>query len=867
MNIRNLLLFLLVILCVGCNNDDSIILYNASVSIEAEGGSFTLYVTSDVEIKTTCPDWVNLDETVANNGQYAFTFSVPAYYSKDGRKGEIYFQGGSEQRMTEVTQKKLKTYVPSDDLSGLNNYQDVQLTIQSGWSKHGSDANGFEDKSETIKLMFDGDKKGNFITPKSSKWFDGLKGDALCEELLNLFPHEFQFTLSGEDDRIDYLIYYPRAAYKYGNWEIIKKVSVSTAEKPDEFIPVCENIKCSYEKDGAPVLVRFSRFVEHPKVVKIEISSTFPGADGKQQFVAGSEIEFFGSSSDVFDISTLFADELCTALKDGVTLEDIEVCTFPFFKNIATYMYYDCYETDFRVADFEAWEHPSRAAARNKTSTYSMLDNPTGIYVKKNETIVTFVGDLHNQEVSLCVVNLNKPGGNGFSLKNTYPLKQGVNAHVMTDEGLVYVLYHTDDYTTAEPVKMHFASGKVNGYFDLYDEKHNKPEDWFRMLDNASSLYFDALGKYAHITWPVSSLKQVSDPVAWIQYYDMLVYEEQKFMGLEKYDRMFKNRMYFSVQDGGNPNAAAYRVSFPANKTIQLCDLNYISKVESWGLAHEVGHCNQTRPGLKWSGTTEVTNNIHSMYIQRITNSGSHNDIKGSYPHAMTTAFSGRPHLYVGKLGSKENESSPFCKLVPFWQLQLYMAYVLGQEDFYADLYEMVRKADPEVEKERNAGEHQLEFVYTASKIAQLDLTEFFEKWGFLRKVNAMNEDYGKSDVFDIDDEDLSVIKQRISDLHLSKPKHNFWYIMDKTEYIFKENLPMTINGSIVNVDRENNVITVTGCSNVVAYEVYNKETRELVYVSPAENSFVIDPSISLPKRIEVRAIPASGDAKTILSE
>ena len=77
----------------------------------------------------------------------------------------------------------------------------------------------------------------------------------------------------------------------------------------------------------------------------------------------------------------------------------------------------------------------------------------------------------------------------------------------------------------------------------------------------------------------------------------------------------------------------------------------------------------------------------------------------------------------------------------------------------------------------------------------------------------------------------------------------------------------MSTNGAVVNVDRVNDAITVTGCSNAVAYEVYDKETGELVYVSPAENSFVIDSSVFLPKKIEVRAIPASGDAKTIFSE
>ncbi len=45
----------------------------------------------------------------------------------------------------------------------------------------------------------------------------------------------------------------------------------------------------------------------------------------------------------------------------------------------------------------------------------------------------------------------------------------------MTGKGLVYVMYHTktlEDAETAQPVKIHFASGTVNGYFDSQKEEH-----------------------------------------------------------------------------------------------------------------------------------------------------------------------------------------------------------------------------------------------------------------------------------------------------------------------------------------------------------------------------------------------------------
>ena len=61
----------------------------------------------------------------------------------------------------------------------------------------------------------------------------------------------------------------------------------------------------------------------------------------------------------------------------------------------------------------------------------------------------------------------------------------------MKNKGLVYVFYHTPDYKVAPPVKIHFATGQVNGY---YDSQKHQPSDWARLLNAAKDLYFDVLG-------------------------------------------------------------------------------------------------------------------------------------------------------------------------------------------------------------------------------------------------------------------------------------------------------------------------------------------------------------------------------------
>ena len=49
-----------------------------------------------------------------------------------------------------------------------------------------------------------------------------------------------------------------------------------------------------------------------------------------------------------------------------------------------------------------------------------------------------------------------------------------------------------------------------------------------------------------------------------------------------------------------SPNASNYRTVYPPRNAAKICDpLRF--DVNLWGSSHEVGHMNQTRPGLKWT--------------------------------------------------------------------------------------------------------------------------------------------------------------------------------------------------------------------------------------------------------------------------
>ena len=375
-----------------------------------------------------------------------------------------------------------------------------------------------------------------------------------------------------------------------------------------------------------------------------------------------------------FEPTSLFTDASCSRLKDKVTLKKIKACAFSFYKELALSMYNKQYNSNYRIASYKAYEHPDVQAKQLKTGTYSLLDNPTGISVAEGDTLLVLVANVHNQKISLRIHNWDVPGKDGFSVKSDYPLKSGENQIVTKNSGLVYIMYHTPDFRTVAPIKIHFAKGgKINGYFDV---TKNSREQWKTMIKAATDKHYDVLGHYAHLIFPVENLAKCNGQDL-IDFYDRLVYEEQRFMGLEKYGKMRNNRMLFNVMYKSFMYSAPYHTAYNVKTMTDLCNVRSLL-ISSWGPAHEVGHSNQTRPGLKWIGTTETTNNIQSMYIQRLFGSASRLQMLNKYERAMNTVFRTCIHHHFIK--------DHFEKLIPFWQLELYMEYILGNTDIQIEI-------------------------------------------------------------------------------------------------------------------------------------------------------------------------------------
>ena len=630
----------------------------------------------------------------------------------------------------------------------------------------------------TLKMSYDGNKK---------TYFNSAFGQVS-------YPFSIRYELE-KGHTLNSIVYTPRtdSGNKWGSFDQFT-VEVSTADKPDDFVKIGD-----YARGNGvhtPFTIKLSSPVEDAKFVRFTITKAY------EDRVSCAEMEFYEASSNKFDPATIFADNMGLQLKAGVTEKQIKQIPNEYLKELGLALLSGNYESAYRLADYRPYQNPAVMATRNKTSKYSLRDNPTGIYAKADETLAVFVGDIYEGgKVSMLIQDLN----GGYNNSKTYELSEGYNEITVEVGGLIYILNHVNDdiplrledadndqkrNIEAKTVKVHFANGKVNGYFDI---QKNKESDWAQIRDNAKYQEIDILGEYSHLTWRISDFKKYNTEITkTIENLDRLVYLEEEFMGLVKYGKMFNNRMHFSIDyKAKSPNASDYRTVYNASDYYAepFCKPENFP-TRCWGPAHEVGHCNQTRPGLKWAGLTEVTNNIMSLFIQTsfgrpckllvdgCTLKDENDQTLGTYNNIYQGATSlivdgKRPHCLPG-IANITRET----QLVPFWQLKLYMIDVLGKTDFYHRLYEYFRTHESPSDKGENQGMNQLDFVRQVCDISGLNMLDFFEKWGFLYPVKTTLNDYGNK-AFEITEEQIRLLKEEINGRGYEMPHPNVHQITE----------------------------------------------------------------------------------------
>ncbi len=443
-----------------------------------------------------------------------------------------------------------------------------------------------------------------------------------------------------------------------------------------------------------------------------------------------------------------FTDASCSQLKPDVSSQDLAGFKSDLLKTVAAGMLEGTYDAAYRAASYEAYPSPSALGRTLKLGDgFSRYENITGIYLEAGEHVV-LVGDTGGKLLWLLIPDwMRKPAAgtsaakdpNGWGLrKQVIELKEGVNLFQVTKNGNAYVSYFDEHAEQAPRVSIHFPTGKVNGFFDA--ARHTNA-DWDRLLDRAVSPILDARGRHIQVAYPVEWLNVYTrgKGVELIRNYDAMLHHHYTLMGLVKYNKVPKNHILARV----NFNYYMFRdsdgVAYLGNQSTmrKVADPNVvISGDPCWGFCHEVGHVLQMRPQMTWGGMTEVSNNLFSLYTVGSMGNASRLKAQKNYASARKNIIEAKPKK------SFLEATSVFDRLVPFWQLHLYFSRN-GRPDFYADVMEQMRSR-PHAGAGDDSIRNQFEFVKICCDVSKLDLTDFFEKWGFFWVGELTVNDYHK---------------------------------------------------------------------------------------------------------------------------
>ena len=412
------------------------------------------------------------------------------------------------------------------------------------------------------------------------------------------------------------------------------------------------------------------------------------------------------------------------------------------------------FEKRFRVQNYQAYSHPQKWANDLKLmptnfGQYSQLTNPTGITVPEKELVLLFVGEnapAHCELKAELVQGKNKTGD------QLVALHKGLNAIYANTTSHLYINYVINDvnlkYTDLPQIPIHVEGGRANGFFDANTMTNH---DWDRL---------EALKNYGFFNDEVIRLKSKHT----IHSLSLSGVEEQKKAGnwdyngeykgitgvLAKWDDVHKLEQDFfrPEQFEGRFNClmfntdAAGLYAFPYGTFIGTVSTTFSYKEWAkggqyddggnlWAVVHETGHHYQKLFNL--ARCLESSNNLWSN-IALWKRGASVSRLQA--PQKLFDRFNNHNYSWLNMdLGDRTRM---------YWQLWLYYVELKHKPDFFKELFAKFRENPINFS---NAKTDYLRFAQYCSEIAQEDLTEFFDFYGFFNAV-GQNLPYKYNDDF-----------------------------------------------------------------------------------------------------------------------
>lgn len=677
------------------------------------------------------------------------------------------------------------------------------------------------------------------------------------------FPVTLEYFFEGNKTKMDYIVYHSRNGNgNFGEFDLY----IATESKPDY------TLYGSYDFKMQSTSSRISFQESMANVTKVKfVVKTGQGDGTGHSYVSCSEMQFFSRNTSTNEqLLTVFTDLSCSELKEGVTENAIEALP-PYFGKIARAIRdntYTDYEKEFRIQEYKPYSNTVEWAEKLMIKKYTVLDNPTGINVKEGDELLILVGDTYGNAISL--QNVGESGNDGEkqtdAFGDSYFLEPGINKITIKKTGMLFVIYQTDlTSPNAKPIKIHIPldCGSVAGYWDL--EKHQTNEKYEEFIGKSSYKYFCVRGKRMMFYFHRDKMKATvpKDILSAINLWDDMVGYQHELMGLEGiYPEQMNNHVFAISPETGYMWQSDYRVAFVYTylNNILLKDNVMAAKDNAWGPAHEIGHIHQKT--INWPSSSESSNNLFSNYT--LYKLGKYCSRGQSLDYLATCRFVNGDAWYNMGDATHQSESTEIHMRMN-WQLWNYYHRCGHKKDFWPEMFKYLRQEGNRI-VESDPGEGQMKFAKAACKIANQDLTEFFEMWGFFEPVdNVSYSQYGTWN-YNVTQEMIDETKAYMAQFP-SKPAP-FYYLEDRKYgdeglgnddpgnvgyYTQFEGEGQKITKTITHT-RSGQKINIKDGDEAVAFELY--KDGKLIYFS-TKFEFTVPSSIPVNDEVKVYAVQA----------
>ena len=433
------------------------------------------------------------------------------------------------------------------------------------------------------------------------------------------------------------------------------------------------------------------------------------------------------------------------------------------------------FEKRFRIQNYQAYSHPQKWANDLKLmptnfGQYSQLTNPTGITIPEKEMVLVFVGE---NAPARCELKAELVQGKNKTGDQLVVLHKGLNTIYANTTSHLYINYVINDeklkYTDLPKIAIHVEGGRANGFFDATTMTNH---DWDRLEALKTYGFFNdevirLKSKHTIHSLSLSGVEEQKKAGNWeyngeykgitgvLAKWDWVHEIEQDFFRPEQFEGRFNCLMF-------NTDAAGL-YAFPYGTFIGTVSTTFSYKEWAkggqyddggnlWAVVHETGHHYQKLFNL--ARCLESSNNLWSN-IAIWKRGASVSRLQA--PQKLFNRFNNKNYSWLDMdLGDRTRM---------YWQLWLYYVELKHKPDFFKDLFAKFRENPINFS---NAKTDYLRFAQYCSEIAQEDLTEFFDFYGFFNKVGnnvtyKYNDDfydkaYGSATI-NISQEDINACK------------------------------------------------------------------------------------------------------------